>query len=105
HRTRMPAHALTMGWADESELKVFSREYFDNMVGVVPYFMSMLLTSLPFSAVLPSVFCAIVYWMAGLRPEWEAFLWFLLIMTYPTPIPASTPRRALTHDTHDTPRT
>lgn len=65
----------------ESELKVFSREYFDNMVGVVPYFMSMLLTSLPFSAVLPSVFCAIVYWMAGLRPEWEAFLWFLLIMT------------------------
>jgi hypothetical protein len=91
--------------ADESELKVFSREYFDNMVGVVPYFMSMLLTSLPFSAVLPSVFCAIVYWMAGLRPEWEAFLWFLLIMTYPTPIPTPTPRRALTHDTHDTPRT
>jgi hypothetical protein len=88
--------------ADESELKVFSREYFDNMVGVVPYFMSMLLTSLPFSAVLPSVFCAIVYWMAGLRPEWEAFLWFLLIMTYATPTPTPAVRRALTHDARHT---
>jgi hypothetical protein len=80
HATR---YALTWNGqrTDESELKVFSREYFDNMVGVVPYFMSMLLTSLPFSAVLPSVFCALVYYMAGLRPEWEAFLWFLLIMT------------------------
>jgi hypothetical protein len=70
---------------DESELKVFSREYFDNMVGVVPYFMSMLLTFLPFSAVLPSVFGSLVYWLAGMRPEWESFLWFLLTMTYVRP--------------------
>lgn len=67
--------------ADEGELKVFSREYFDNMVGVVPYYISMVLTSLPISLTLPSVFCVIVYWMAGMRADWDAFLWFLLIMT------------------------
>lgn len=62
----------------EEELKVFSREQHDNMVSVLPYFLSMLATSFPFAVIMPIIFSSIYYWMTGLRPEWDAFLWFTL---------------------------
>jgi len=55
------------------------------MVDIVPFFLSTVMVSFPFAAVLPSLFCATVYWMTGLRPEWDAFLYFLLTMTYAWP--------------------
>ncbi len=67
---------------DEEELKVFSREQHDNMVSVLPYFLSMLATSFPFAVIMPIIFSSIYYWMTGLRPEWDAFLWFTLCVLY-----------------------
>jgi hypothetical protein len=69
-------------YTDEEELKVFSREQHDNMVSVLPYFLSMLATSFPFAVIMPIIFSSIYYWMTGLRPEWDAFLWFTLCVLY-----------------------
>jgi len=62
----------------EDELKVFNRERHDNIISVLPYFMSVVLISLPFAVILPIIFASIFYWMSGLRPEWDSFLWFTL---------------------------
>ncbi len=61
---------------------MFSREQHDNMVSVLPYFLSMLATSFPFAVIMPIIFSSIYYWMTGLRPEWDAFLWFTLCVLY-----------------------
>jgi len=67
---------------DEDELKVFNRERHDNIISVLPYFMSVVLISLPFAVILPIIFASIFYWMSGLRPEWDSFLWFTLTVGY-----------------------
>ncbi|ONK77470.1 uncharacterized protein A4U43_C02F6850 [Asparagus officinalis] len=62
------------------ERAIFIKERSSGMYTLSSYFMARTVGDLPMEFVLPSVFTFILYWMAGLRPEIDAFLLTLIIL-------------------------
>ena len=51
------------------------------MVNVIPYFLAQTIISLPWAIITPALFSIPFYFMVDLRPGWQYFLWFYLIIT------------------------
>jgi len=66
------------------ERPVFLREVNNNMYKVGPYFWAKIISELPFSIAMPSVFGCITYFAMGLNPQASRFFLFLftLILIY-----------------------
>ncbi|CAG2112121.1 unnamed protein product, partial [Medioppia subpectinata] len=52
---------------------IFLREHHNHMYSVITYYMSQICIRIPVSMVISMVFISIVYFMAGLNPDSEAF--------------------------------
>lgn len=62
------------------ERSIVTRERSSNMYRTSSYFLSKSVTDLPKTLVFNVIFCSIVYWMIGLRPEAGAFFIFIVII-------------------------
>ena len=62
------------------ERPVFLREVNNNMYGVSPYFWAKVVSEMPFSIMMPTVFGCIVYFSVALDPLAGRFFMFLLIL-------------------------
>ena len=63
-----------------SERSVFLKEENSKMYGVVPYFISRNIVDIPFSFILPAIYCLVTYWMVGLSSSAEQFFTMYLIL-------------------------
>jgi ABC-type multidrug transport system permease subunit len=63
-----------------SERAVFLKEENSKMYGVVPYFISRNIVDIPFSFILPAIYCLVIYWMVGLSSTAEQFFIMYLIL-------------------------
>lgn len=62
------------------ERPVFLREVNNNMYEVTPYFWAKIVSEIPFSIIVPTVFGCIVYYCVGLKPDAGNFFVFLIIL-------------------------
>ncbi|VVB11354.1 unnamed protein product [Arabis nemorensis] len=62
------------------ERKMLEKERSSSMYRLSAYFMSRVVGDLPMELILPFLFLAITYWMAGLNPRFENFLLTLLVL-------------------------
>ncbi|KAJ6855528.1 ABC transporter G family member 25-like [Populus alba x Populus x berolinensis] len=62
------------------ERAIFVKERASGMYTLSSYFMSRIVGDLPMELILPTVFLSVTYWMAGLKPELDAFLLTLLVL-------------------------
>ncbi|KAK1322872.1 ABC transporter G family member 25 [Acorus calamus] len=62
------------------ERAILGKERSSSMYSLSSYYLARTAGDLPMELVLPTVFIFITYWMAGLRPEPEAFLLTLLVI-------------------------
>lgn len=62
------------------ERVIFIKERSSGMYTLSSYFMARMAGDLPMELILPTVFALILYWMAGLRPEPEAFMLTLVVL-------------------------
>lgn len=62
------------------ERAIFTKERASGMYTLSSYFMSRIVGDLPMELILPTIFLAMTYWMAGLKPELGAFLLTLLVL-------------------------
>ncbi|XP_017696858.1 ABC transporter G family member 25 [Phoenix dactylifera] len=62
------------------ERAIFIKERSSGMYTLSSYFMARMAGDLPMELILPTVFALILYWMAGLRPEPEAFMLTLVVL-------------------------
>ncbi|KAJ6744330.1 ABC TRANSPORTER G FAMILY MEMBER 25 [Salix purpurea] len=62
------------------ERAIFVRERASGMYTLSSYFMSRIVGDLPMELILPTIFLSVTYWMAGLKPEFGAFLLTLLVL-------------------------
>jgi ABC-type multidrug transport system permease subunit len=62
------------------ERPVFLREVNNNMYKCSPYFWAKVISEMPFSIMMPSIFGCIVYFSVGLNPDAGRFFLFLLIL-------------------------
>lgn len=62
------------------ERAIFVKERASGMYSLSSYFVARLVGDLPMELILPFVFGVVCYWMAGLRPEPEAFLLTMAIL-------------------------
>jgi len=62
------------------DFAVFMREYLAGANRVSAYFLARTLSEIPFQVLFPAVFGTIVYWMVGLRPDFDAYLTFVIIL-------------------------
>lgn len=62
------------------ERPVFLREVNNNMYKTTPYFWAKIVSEIPFSIVIPSVFGCICYYAVGLKPQAGNFFTYLLIL-------------------------
>ena len=61
-----------------TERRLLSRERAKKLYGVLPYFMALTLADMVNSALLPTLYGIIVYWICNLRPTASAFFTFVL---------------------------
>ncbi|KAH7681033.1 Taurine-transporting ATPase protein [Dioscorea alata] len=59
---------------------IFIKERSSGMYSLSSYFMARMVGDLPMELLLPTVFVLVVYWMAGLRPEFGAFMLTLALL-------------------------
>ncbi|KAG5224667.1 ABC transporter family member [Salix suchowensis] len=62
------------------ERAIFVKERASGMYTLSSYFMSRIVGDLPMELILPTIFLSVTYWMAGLKPEFGAFLLTLLVL-------------------------
>ena len=62
------------------ERPVFLREVNNNMYQTTPYFWAKIISEIPFSLIIPTVFGCICYYAVGLKPEAGNFFTYLLIL-------------------------
>ncbi|XP_071711266.1 ABC transporter G family member 9-like [Rutidosis leptorrhynchoides] len=62
------------------EREMLAKERSSGMYRLSSYFMSRTIADLPMELVLPTVFCIITYWMAGLKPDLASFLYALFTL-------------------------
>jgi len=62
------------------ERPVFLREVNNNMYETTPYFWAKIVSEIPFSIIVPSLFGVICYYCVGLRPYASNFFLYLLIL-------------------------
>ncbi|XP_026660591.2 ABC transporter G family member 25-like [Phoenix dactylifera] len=62
------------------ERAIFIKERSAGMYAVSSYFMARMAGDLPMELILPTVFVLVLYWMAGLREEPEAFMMTLAVL-------------------------
>ncbi|EAR86538.2 ABC-2 family transporter protein (macronuclear) [Tetrahymena thermophila SB210] len=62
------------------ERQVFLREENSKLYKIFPYYFAKLFVDLIADFIIPIIFCAIAYWMIGLRNDISAFLFFVLVM-------------------------
>ncbi|KAL9649908.1 hypothetical protein ABK040_011381 [Willaertia magna] len=70
----------TVGVFLGSEKAVYLRERSSKTYMVSAYYLGKTLADIPVIVVFPFLFCCIVYWMVGLKPEPGAFFTFILIV-------------------------
>ncbi|KAL8226470.1 hypothetical protein R6Q57_016302 [Mikania cordata] len=65
------------------EILMLDKERSSGMYRLSSYFVSRTLGDLPMEMVMPTLFCIITYWMAGLKPTFGSFLyaWFALLLS------------------------
>lgn len=69
--------------------KVVRKELEDGVYHVSAYYVSRTLLYLPFEVLPPTVFCFIVYWMAGLNPWFGRFVLFTIVLILETLVASS----------------
>eukprot|EP00127_Corallochytrium_limacisporum_P002802 Clim_evm15s141 gene=Clim_evmTU15s141 len=62
------------------ERKVFEREYAGNFYGLTSYFVSKVVTELPYSVIFPMIGSAIMYWMIGYQADAGKFFIYTLTL-------------------------
>ncbi|CAL8175052.1 unnamed protein product [Prunus armeniaca] len=67
-------------FAFPQERAIFLKEQASGMYTLSSYFMARLVGDLPMELILPTIFLTITYWMAGLKPDFGAFLLTLLVL-------------------------
>jgi hypothetical protein len=66
-----------------AERAIFDLEHKNNWYGVLSYFVARSLVDVPFQILFPSVYGAIVYWMAGLNDSFDRFvLWEVVLVLH-----------------------
>jgi ATP-binding cassette, subfamily G (WHITE), eye pigment precursor transporter len=63
-----------------TERSVFLKEENSKMYSVVSYFISRNIVDIPFSFILPAIYCLVTYWMVGLSSTVEQFFTMYLIL-------------------------
>ena len=61
-------------------MPIFLREHFNGMYRTDVYYISKQLAELPVFIVVPTIFVAVFYWMAGLNPDVDRFFVAIAIM-------------------------
>ncbi|PKU71334.1 ABC transporter G family member 25 isoform X2 [Dendrobium catenatum] len=64
------------------EQAIFIKERASGMYSLSSYFVARMVGDLPMELILPAIFSIIIYWMARLRPELDAFLLTLLVLLF-----------------------
>ncbi|KAL5778901.1 hypothetical protein ACOSQ2_009638 [Xanthoceras sorbifolium] len=72
--------SFTSVFAFPQEHAIVTKERASGMYTLSSYFMSRIIGDLPMELILPTIFLIITYWMAGLKPEFGAFLLTLLVL-------------------------
>ncbi|XP_059460664.1 ABC transporter G family member 25 [Corylus avellana] len=67
-------------FAFPQERAIFMKERASGMYTLSSYFMARIVGDLPMELILPTIFLAVTYWMAGLKPTLDAFLLTLLLL-------------------------
>ncbi|XP_062098806.1 ABC transporter G family member 25 [Humulus lupulus] len=67
-------------FAFPQERAILMKEHASGMYTLSSYFMARIVGDLPMELILPTIFLAIAYWMAGLKPEFSAFVLTLLVL-------------------------
>lgn len=67
-------------FAFPQERAILMKEQASGMYTLSSYFMARVVGDMPMELVLPTVFLVVAYWMAGLKPEFGAFVLTLLIL-------------------------
>uniref|UniRef100_A0A2N9EUB5 ABC-2 type transporter transmembrane domain-containing protein n=1 Tax=Fagus sylvatica TaxID=28930 RepID=A0A2N9EUB5_FAGSY len=67
-------------FAFPQERVIFIKERASGMYTLSSYFMARIIGDLPMELILPTIFLTVTYWMAGLKPEFGAFLLTLLVL-------------------------
>ena len=67
-------------FAFPQERAIFVKERASGMYTLSSYFMARIVGDLPMELILPTIFLAVTYWMAGLKPTLDAFLLTLLVL-------------------------
>ncbi|KAM6544477.1 hypothetical protein CsatB_008924 [Cannabis sativa] len=67
-------------FAFPQERAILMKEQASGMYTLSSYFMARIVGDLPMELILPTIFLAIAYWMAGLKPEFSAFVMTLLVL-------------------------
>lgn len=62
------------------ERAILMKEQASGMYTLSSYFMARIVGDMPMELVLPTIFLIVAYWMAGLKPEFGAFLLTLLVL-------------------------
>ncbi len=56
------------------------REYYNGLYGVAAYYLAKSTADVPFHIAYPILYTTIIYWMAGLKTEFQAYLTFLAVV-------------------------
>ncbi|KAF5184409.1 Abc transporter g family member [Thalictrum thalictroides] len=67
-------------FAFPQEQAIFRKERASGMYTLSSYFMARVVGDLPMELILPTVFVTVLYWMAGLKPEFGAFMSTLAVL-------------------------
>ncbi|PON36521.1 ABC type transporter protein [Parasponia andersonii] len=67
-------------FAFPQERAILMKEHASGMYSLSSYFMARIVGDMPMELVLPTIFLIVTYWMAGLKPEFGAFVLTLLVL-------------------------